>query len=256
MDEPEMMRKIIRIGMWILIAAWFAVVMGFVSGEADKVICTNIEVVFPDTANSRFVTREDIRRMLEESPLELQGYPLSGINTRRLEAVLEKNPYVKNAEVSKDISGRLEAIVSQREPLIRVMPGGRGGFYLDRDGRIMPLSDRYTPLILLATGNIPYPGENGETAGKLEELYHFARAIAEHPFWKDQIVQIYVNEAGEYELIPRVGAHQILLGGMDHWEQKLRNLELLYRQGFSRYGWNTYEKINLKYTNQVICTKR
>jgi len=43
---------------------------------------------------------------------------------------------------------------------------------------------------------------------------------------------------------------------MDQWEKKLRNLELLYEQGLSRYGWNTYQTINLKYTNQVICTKR
>ncbi len=61
---------------------------------------------------------------------------------------------------------------------------------------------------------------------------------------------------GEYELIPRVGAHQILLGSMDQWEKKLRNLELLYEQGLSKYGWNTYQTISLKYTNQVICTKR
>jgi len=53
-----------------------------------------------------------------------------------------------------------------------------------------------------------------------------------------------------------VGAHQILLVGMDNWKEKMKNLELLYRQGLSRYGWNTYEKINLKYSNQVICTKR
>jgi cell division protein FtsQ len=44
---------------------------------------------------------------------------------------------------------------------------------------------------------------------------------------------------------------------MEQWEKKLHNLELLYEQGFSAYGgWNGYSTINLKYTNQVICTKR
>jgi len=251
-----MMHRIIQIGIWILIAAWFAVIMGFVSDQANQVLCKSIEVVFPETAENRFVTREDIRKMLEESPVELQGYPLAGINTRTLEEMLEQNPYVKNAEVSKNISGKLEVAVEQRKPLIRMMPEGRNGFYLDREGRIMPLSDRFTPLIILATGNIPSSGEDAPEGGMLEEIYHFALYITEHPFWKDQIVQIYVNRQGEYELIPRVGAHHILLGKMDRWEKKLRNLELLYRQGFSRYGWNRYEKINLKYSNQVICSKR
>ncbi|HER09234.1 MAG TPA: hypothetical protein ENO20_10030 [Bacteroides sp.] len=255
MDEAKMIQKVIQIGIWILLAAWFGVIMGFVSDEADKVVCRTIEVVFSDTAEHRFVTRGDIRKMIEESSLQLQGYPLAGINTRSLEELLEQNPYVKNTEISKDISGKLEVIVTPRKPLVRIMPEGRDGYYLDREGRVLPLSDRYTPMILLASGHIPYPGA-GETGGRLEEIYRFARNVAEHPLWKDQIVQIYVDRDGEYELIPRVGAHQILLGTMDDWERKLRNLELLYRQGFSRYGWNTYEQINLKYSNQVICTKR
>jgi cell division protein FtsQ len=109
---------------------------------------------------------------------------------------------------------------------------------------------------LLASGNIPYPDETDKPAGKLAEIYNFCSYLDQHDFWGDQVVQIYVNKMGEYELIPRVGAHQILLGSMDQWERKLRNLELLYTQGFPRYGWNTYGIINLKYTILVICTKR
>ena len=91
---------------------------------------------------------------------------------------------------------------------------------------------------------------------QLAEIHRFCTYVMGHPFWREQIVQLYVNRRGEYELIPRVGAHQILMGSMEEWELKLRNLELLYQQGFSTYGWNSYGTINLKYTNQVICTKR
>ena len=122
---------------------------------------------------------------------------------------------------------------------------------------------------MLASGNIPYPDEFAKHTSieafstreevryhHLSELYSFARYVSAHPFWSNQIVQIYRNRMGEYELIPRVGAHQILLGSMENYEIKLRNLEALYKQGLGRYGWNTYNKINLKYSNQVICTKR
>ena len=136
------------------------------------------------------------------------------------------------------------------------MPKGRQGFYLDRDGVMLPLSEQFTPLILLASGNIPSPEVDGKLGVRLMEIHRFSSFLSDHPFWKEQIVQIYVNRKGEYELIPRVGAHHILLGSMDQWEKKLRNLELLYRQGLSRHGWNTYGTIILKYTNQVICTKR
>jgi cell division protein FtsQ len=250
------MRTILKILTWIFIAAWFVVVMGFVSGEADKVMCNRIEVNISDTVDNRFVTEEDVRLMLERTEIPLQGYPMGQIQTRKLEKELERNPYISNAEVSKDISGRLEVQIEQRIPLIRILPEGEPGYYLDREGHQLPLSSRFTPQIMLVSGHVAGPGGEEIPGEQLQEVLQFCRYLSDHPLWSAQIEQIYVNRSGEFELIPRVGAHQILFGDMDQWEKKLKNLELLYRQGLSKYGWNTYETINLKYTNQVICSKR
>lgn len=251
-----MMRKVTYILTWIGIAAWFVVMMGFVYAESGEVICNRIDVILQDTVDNRFVTRSEVRSLVESSGLEIRGYPLSQINTRSLEHLLEENPYIRNAEVCKDISGRLEVRVEQRVPLVRIMPSGSRGYYLDTEGQILPLSDYFTPMIMLASGNLPDGLTHGRMGQQLVDIFQFCDYLSDHQFWNDQVVQIYVDTKGEYELIPRVGAHQILLGSMDQWEKKLRNLELLYRQGLSRYGWNSYTTINLKYTNQVICTKR
>jgi len=250
-----MMRRILKTGVWLGIAAWFVVILGFVSATADQVLCMRIDVVLSDTLSSRFVTDPDVRAMFRSEGLQLQGYPLKEINTRELEELLEKNAYIKDAEVSYDVSGRMEIQLEQRIPLVRIMPEGREGFYLDTEGIVLPLSTQFVPHVLLVSGHID-PADNSPGTTQLQEIFRFCTYVAEHPFWSEQIVQLYVNRRGEYELIPRVGAHQILLGSMEQWELKLRNLELLYNQGFSLYGWNNYSIINLKYTNQVICTKR
>lgn len=249
----KMMGRALKILTWLGIAAWFVVILGFVSGEADEVLCTRIEVVLSDTIQNRFVTESDIRALFRSGGMELQGYPISGINIREMEGMLEENAYIREAEVSTDITGTMEVRIEQRVPLVRIMPNGSRGYYLDTEGKTMPLSDQFTPHIMLLSGYIG--GRNAE-AEQLEEIHRFCSYVSDHPFWSDQIVQIYRNRKGEYELIPRVGAHQILLGSMEMWEKKLRNLEMLYEQGFPIYGWNTYGIINLKYTNQVICTKR
>jgi len=220
------------------------------------VLCTRIDVVVSDTVRSRFVSDSDIRAMFRSEELLLQGYPMKEINIRELESLLEENPYIKGAEVSTDVSGRMEIRLEQSVPLIRIMPDGREGFYLDTEGEILPLSEQFVPHIFLVSGNIALPDATAGWSEQLEEIYRFGSYVGTHPFWSEQIVQLYVNRRGEYELIPRVGAHQILMGGMEQWELKLRNLELLYQQGLSVYGWNSYSTINLKYTNQVICTKR
>jgi len=246
----------VKILTWIFIAAWFVIVMGFVSDQADKVVCTRIAVNISDTMDSRFITDADVRMMLEGSGMSLQGYPMAEIQSRKLESMLEENPYISNAEVSKDIAGRMEISIRQRVPLVRIMPERTPGFYLDREGYVLPLSARFTPKTILVTGHIGAPEGDRVSEKNFVEVLQFSRYLADHPLWKSQIVQVYVSRSGEYELIPRVGGHQILLGDLNQWEKKLRNLELLYQQGLSKYGWNTYETINLKYTNQVICSKR
>ena len=86
-----MIKKVAKILTWLGIAAWFVVMMAFVSDESEGVICNRIEVVLQDTVNNRFVTRGEVLAMIESSGLETRGYPLSQINTRDLEQLLEKN---------------------------------------------------------------------------------------------------------------------------------------------------------------------
>jgi cell division protein FtsQ len=247
------MRKAIKILLWLGIAAWFILIMGFVNSEAENIICKQVDIHLMDSSSNSFVSEMAVRAFLE-SMEGIQGYPVSEINTRQLEAELEKDPYIKHAEIFFDVAGRMGVHIYQRKPLVRIMPENGTGYYIDQEGHVLPLSKDYTALVILVSGHISsYDNINNEI---LEELHGFAKYVSKHALWSDQIVQIYRNRKGEYELIPRVGAHQIILGSMDNYEMKLRNLEALYRQGLPRYGWNTYNRINLKYSNQVICTKR
>jgi cell division protein FtsQ len=250
------MRKVLKILVWLGIAAWFAVIMGFVSAKSEQVLCNRVELILDDTVHNCFVNEADIRSILEKSGARLHGYPLCQINTRDLEQRIEENRYIRNAEVSKDVSGRLEVRIEQRVPLVRIIPDGQRGYYLDTEGKVLPLSDRFTPHVLLVTGHLPGPDDGSKQKVDMEELFRFCSFIVGDEFWNDQVVQLYVDRRGELEMIPRVGAHQILMGGLDNWGKKIRNLELLYGQGLPLYGWNNYSIINLKYTNQVICTKR
>jgi cell division protein FtsQ len=90
----------------------------------------------------------------------------------------------------------------------------------------------------------------------MKDILALASFIADDPFWDAQIVQVYVNQKREFELVPRVGTQIILFGDRSRMEQKFFNLATLYHEGFRQKGWNRYEIINLKYNHQVICTKR
>ena len=88
------------------------------------------------------------------------------------------------------------------------------------------------------------------------KLCNFVNYLQSDELWRNQITQIYVNAANELELVPRVGNHIILLGGLDDYENKMNKLEAMYSKGFEITDWNAYSLINLKFKDQVICKKR
>ena len=57
------------------------------------------------------------------------------------------------------------------------------------------------------------------------------------------------------ELIPRVGDHIIVIGTLTDYSDKLARLKLFYEKVLNQVGWNKYRKINIEFSNQIICTK-
>ena len=86
-------------------------------------------------------------------------------------------------------------------------------------------------------------------------LYKLSTYITEDKFLKSQIEQIYVDPNGEFELIPRIGNHIILVGGAENLEDKFERLFVFYKYGLSKTGWSKYNIINIKFKNQIVCSK-
>jgi cell division protein FtsQ len=176
-------------------------------------------------------------------------------------------PYIKDAQLYSSLDGTLNVDIAQRRPVVRIITRYNHSYYLDTDGYIFPSRPGFTPHVLIANGYFTEGNELKE-AKKLEDLagnrkykewfeaLKLALYINESSFWSSQLVQLYYNGDGDFEMIPRVGAHQIIFGDASNMEDKFQNLLTLYEEGLKYEGWNSYEKINLKYNNQVICTKR
>ena len=138
---------------------------------------------------------------------------------------------------------------------------------MDNEGYLFTPRGAFIPHIIIANGYFTEGNElrkvknitelkDKEKYSEWIDLIALVNFIGNDEFWRSQLVQVYYNSSREFELIPRVGAHQILFGNTDNLELKFRNLRTLYNEGLAYEGWNKYEIINLKYNNQVICTKR
>jgi cell division protein FtsQ len=250
----------------ILIVTYLLLVLGFVRDAHDEVLCNGIDVLITDSLEHNFINESDVRNLIRLEHPKIAGIPLSGLDAAGMEESLSKIPVIKSAQVYKRVDGRLVIEVSQRQPIVRIEDRGHRRYFLDEDGNVIPAVTGYAPYLLLVNGEID--GAYGKQQNVLEsgtaasgesimkDIIAMASYIAGDPFWNAQIVQVYVNREGEFELVPRVGAQIILFGDGSQIRQKFFKLETLYREGFRQKRWNHYEIINLKYNNQVICTKK
>ncbi len=263
------MRKLKILSLWLGIVAYLFFVLSFISDKYKEQVCEKINVNIVDSLTNRFVTSDDVLDILLENEINILGYPIKKINTRELENLLEAESFIKNAELYKTVNGVLNVDIKQRRPILRIINRLGNSYYLDKEGSILPVSEKFTSRVLVANGYISEPFIENSTGSIFEadvppgrrnsviyELYELASFIDNSDLWTAQIVQIYVNSTYEFEIIPRVGAHVIYFGDASDYETKFRKLEALYLYGLNNKGWNNYEIINLKYKNQIVCTKR
>lgn len=91
------------------------------------------------------------------------------------------------------------------------------------------------------------------------KLLNFVVLVEEDDFWRSEIVQIVVAKgpggAPQIELVPRTGSHTVIFGSPDDAEGKFAKLLKFYRRGLRNIGWETYRTIDVRYKEQVVCTK-
>ena len=135
-----------------------------------------------------------------------------------------------------------------RRVLFRSSANGEN-YYLDNKGTVMPPDAKCVAHLAIVTGRV-------EKSFAMRDLYKFGVFLQNNKFWDAQIEQIHVLSDKNVELVPRVGDHIIYLGKLDGFERKLERVKAFYERGLNQVGWNKYSRINVEFSNQIICTKR
>lgn len=237
----------------ILIGLCVALILGYVGfmiwgySDADKsVICTSLNVQMKDDSSIRLISEYEIAKILDSKGLNPVGEKYKNISTEDIERELLRNEMIKSAECYKTISGKLIVEVKQRTP--KFLIAGNESYYVDSDRKLMPVSLNYAAYVPVVSGRVL-------RGMATHEIFDFVSFLEKDTFWNAQIEQIYIRDDLKVELIPRVGNAVVILGTFHNFETKLRNLQELYKQGLNVVGWNRYDKIDLQYQGQIVCTK-
>lgn len=244
------MKKILVIIGLCLLAGYLIFSLFYFQGKPKDGLCSNFEVEIKNsTTGDQFIEAKDVELFVKEKGLDPTGKLLKDINTNNIEEAILTNKLIKSASVFITNNGSVKASIIERKPILRVISSTSGNYYIDSEGDKMPLSTRSSAYLHIATGSIK------EEFAKTD-LYKFALFLYDDKFWNAQIEQIVVQPNQEIKLIPRVGDHQIILGSLEGYQEKLDKLLAFYQNGLNETGWNKYSVINLKFDKQVVCTKR
>ena len=244
-----MLKKILLTAVALLLSAYLVYFLFYSKHDVkEDLICKELRVDVIDNSDQHYLTKDNIIANIAKAQLSPVGKNMSAVNTAAIENKLEENRLIKKVECYKTIDGTVRIKVYLREPVLRIF-SMKGNYYVDKEGTIMPVPDNFAAYVPVASGYI-------EKEYATKQLYEFALFLQQDKFWNSQIKQIYIAQNGDVELTPAVGDFRIILGKIEYYEKNLEKLRLFYDKGLSKVGWNKYSVINLKFDNQVVCTKR
>ncbi len=263
------MRKLMRIAGMLMVLTLVVVLMGFSRSRRSnaRLRISEVQIMVNDNMGLAFLTRQQLGDFLLNKGLLLDSMPLNRVDYAAIERAVTSIESVRSCEVFADIDGNVRIETTLRRPLVRIIHRNGMSNYLDELGEYMPVSRNYTARVPVVTGEI---SESANRLGyrqiisdpeKREELltddiFNLALFIDSDEFLKAQIEQIVVDKNNEVILIPKVGEHKIVFGKVDDLEKKFRKLKIFYKEGLSHTDWSMFSEINLKFDNQIVCTKK
>ena len=209
--------------------------------------CRGVEIVISDN-DLQALSVESIERQLKQKGLDPRGKEMETISTEKIEKMLLESSIVKDCQCYKTHKNLIGIRISCKRPIIQVYDQTSGEYCLDSDGTVIRNVQNaiYLPV---ASGDIG----SDETRKSLVEIALF---LQDNRFWREQVEQIHVTPKQEIILVPRIGNHLVELGKADNLETKLEKLKEFYTEGLNKVGWNKYDRINVEFDKQVICTKK
>ncbi len=192
-----------------------------------------------------YVTQGMVNKLLIQKFGNLENVPKEKLVLNTMEKAIEANKMVKSAQVYLTVNGKLASKVVQRQPIGRIE--GDSKFYLDDDGKRMPLSMSHSARVPIITGQI--------TGESLDDVYEILNYINKDDFLRKNIIGIHVEEAEKYQLRFRIERFVVNLGDIDNLEEKFNNFKAFYAKANKDETLDSFDIVSLEFNNQVVCTK-
>ncbi|WP_310991133.1 cell division protein FtsQ/DivIB [Aequorivita marina] len=238
------MKHSLEILKFVFLLGLLGFLFSFTKKRNDARKITKVEVEFVND-DSPFITHNTVNKLLIQNHDKLTDIGKEALVLREMEQRVLKNPMVRNAQVYVTVDAALGVKIEQRKPIGRV--SASPDYYIDSDGKAMPLSEVYSARVPLVTGS---------SDSNFTELTSLLLKIRDDEFMQTSVVGLDRRKNGDIELELRKTNLKVLFGAPKNIDKKFKNFKAFYKKTKEDSTFFGYDKINLKFDSQVIATKK
>lgn len=233
--------------LWIVLG--LASLIFLVSFSVQRNACRKINGLNTaiDHENGNYFVSENLVKQAIAGNNSLVNDALGNIDIRKVELKLLDNPFVKEANAYKTVGGDIYLKINQEEPVARIRTH-KDEYYLTETLKSIPLSNHYSPKVMMIFGKV-------DTSDYVQ-IKEFVAYINDDKLLKKHIIAVEKVKPNSFNLVVNEGDYEIEFGSLTDIDEKFNNLKLFYNQYLGKVGVNYYEKISLKYKDQIVATKR
>jgi cell division protein FtsQ len=246
--------------LWAIAGAGVIVLLVAAVNSRKQQTCKGYDIDINGNSDADwFIDKNDVVNVLTGNrSITIKNKKIQSFDLNRLEARLEKEVWIKDAELFFDNNGILKVKIEEREPVSRIFSSLGESFYLDSSGLRLPLSDKMSAKLPVFTG-FPGNGKKLRTASDkklIKQIKELSLFLLKDTSWMYSISQIDITAAREFEIIPTEGNYIIEFGDGNEIEKKFKRLLLFNKQVLSKTGTDKYERVKVQYDKQVIGVKK
>ena len=229
---------------FIVLLSFVVFLFGFTKQRNEARNLSKIVVSFEDKTPP-FITLNSVNKLLIQNFETVASIPKEALVLKEVEERLLKNQMIQRVEVYITVDGILGAKIKQRTPIARVID--KLDYYLDTEGKKMPLSSVYTARVPVITGAVE------EHAKPLTDLL---LQINQDQMIKSSVVALDVLQDGTLTMRIRKQDFTVLFGTTENTALKFQNYKAFYQKIKQDSMLTHYKTVDLRFGNQVVATKK
>ena len=258
------MKKILKIALWVITGAALVALFVFGRNWYLETPLKSIDFKLERSHSKGFVEKDSVVSDATAICGLDRHASIGTVDLTKIQKLLDHNPWIESASAYIGLDETLTINAKEYEPVVRVFNQDNRSVYITKDGVIFPASPVYSPRVIIANGTFtfPMPSKNSMVSDSvyahtgLNEALILAMAINKDPFLTKAIGQIFRDENDEYELMVNNLPAKVILGNTDAVDNKLSRLATLLKKYNGTEELYGYKTLNLKYKNQIVCTKK